>query len=96
MFKRRYLDYLKKSGLDLNRSGFESLRKFIVDELMTSDYAQTFLSEVGRGSDCLREVAVKARVVQASQTNNKGPDLCNNYEGNRRLQLTKPPPLCHV
>ena len=39
VLKRRYLDYLKKSGLDLNRSAFESLRKFIVEELsiMTSD-----------------------------------------------------------
>ena len=40
----RYLDYLKKSGLDLNRPGFESLPKFVVEKLskMTSDYAQAF------------------------------------------------------
>ena len=35
VLKRRYLDYLKKSGLDLNRPGFESLRKFVVEELST-------------------------------------------------------------
>ena len=39
VLKRRYLDYLKISGLDLNSSEFESLRKFVVEELsiMTSD-----------------------------------------------------------
>ena len=44
VFKRRYLDYRKKWGLDLNRSGFQSLCKFIVQELsvMASDYAQAF------------------------------------------------------
>ena len=45
VLKRRYLDYRKKWGLDLNRPGFQSLRKFIVEELsvMASDYAQAFL-----------------------------------------------------
>ena len=48
VLKRRYLDYLKKSGFDLNRYGFESLRKFVVEELsiMTSDCAQTFLNRM--------------------------------------------------
>ena len=103
VLKRRYLDYLKKSGLYFNRPGFESLRKFIVEELsiMTSDYAQTFLksddkeksheSGVGRGFVRVRQVATKAPVVQTSQTNNKEPDLRNNSGGNQRLQLTKPP-----
>ena len=84
VLKRRYLDYFKKSGLDLNRPGFESFHKFVVEELsiMTSGYAQTFFksddkeksrdSGVGCGSVCVRQVAVKAPVVQTSQTNNKG------------------------
>ena len=48
VLKRRYLDYLKKSGFDLNRYGFESLREFVVEELsiMTSDCAQTFLNRM--------------------------------------------------
>ena len=42
--KRRYFDYLKKLGFDLNRPGFESMSKFVEEELriMTSDYAQAF------------------------------------------------------
>ena len=108
MLKRRYLDYFKKSGLDLNRPGFGSLRKFVVEELsiMTSDYAETFFesddkeklreSRVGRGSVCVRQVEVKAPVVQTSQTNNKGLDLRNNSRGNQRPQLTKLHPPCFV
>ena len=48
VLKRRYLDYLKKSGLDLNRPGFKCLRKIVVEKLsiMTSDYAQTFLNRM--------------------------------------------------
>ena len=44
VLKRRYLDYLKKLGLDLNRTWLESLRNFIVQDLsvMISDYAQAF------------------------------------------------------
>ena len=53
-------------------------------------------SEIGHGSVCVRQVAVKAPVVQASQTNNKGSDLRNNSGGNQRPQPTKPPPLCFV
>ena len=107
MLKRRYLDYLKKSGLDLNRPGFESLRKFVVEELSkASDYAKTFFksddkeklheSGVGRGSVRVRQVGVIASVVQTSQTNDKGPDLRNNSGGNQRPQLTKPLLLCFV
>ena len=46
VLKRWYLDCLKKSGLDLNWPGFESLRKFVGEELSitTSDYAQTFFN----------------------------------------------------
>ena len=33
IFKRRYFDYLKKLGFYFNRSGFESLRKFVVEKL---------------------------------------------------------------
>ena len=44
VLKRRYLDCLEQRRLNLNRPGFESLRKFVVRKLnvMTSDYAQTF------------------------------------------------------
>ena len=44
VLNRRYFDYLARLGVDLNRPGFDSLRKFIVHELnvMSSDYAQTF------------------------------------------------------
>ena len=44
VLKRRYLDCLEQRGLNVNRPGFESLRKFVLRELnvMTSDYAQTF------------------------------------------------------
>ena len=44
VLKRRYLDCLDQSGLNLDRPGFESLRSFVLQELnvMMSDYAQTF------------------------------------------------------
>ena len=52
VLKRRYLDYLKKSGLHLNCPGFKSLRKFLVEELsiMTSDYAQIFFKSDNKKS----------------------------------------------
>ena len=69
---------------------------------MTWDYAQTFFksddkeksreSGIKSGSVRVRQVAVKAPVVQASQTNNKGPDLHNISRRNQRPQLIKPPP----
>ena len=44
VLKRRYLDYLSRRGLSLNKPGFESLRWFVVHELgvRTSDYARNF------------------------------------------------------
>ena len=53
-------------------------------------------SGIGCGFVRVRQVAINASVVQASQTNNKGPDLHNNSGRNQRLPLTKPPPLCFV
>ena len=106
--KQQYLDYLKNLSLDLNRPGFEPLCKFVVEELsiMTLDYDQPFFklddkeksreSGIERGFVRVRQVAINASVVQASQTNNKGPDLRNNSGKNQRLPLTKPPPLCFV
>ena len=42
--KRRYIDYLEKTGFNLSRPGFDSLRDFVGHEikLVTSDYAQVF------------------------------------------------------
>ena len=37
VLKRPYLDYLKKSGLDLNSPGFESLRQFVVKRTKHND-----------------------------------------------------------
>ena len=44
VLKRQYLDCLEQRRLNLNRPGFESLRKFVMRKLnvMISDYAQTF------------------------------------------------------
>ena len=44
VLKQHYLDYLAQLGVDLYQLGFESFRKFIVQELnvMFSDYAQMF------------------------------------------------------
>ena len=78
VLKRRYLDYLARMKLSLNRPGFDSLRNFIVHELsvMTSDYAQTFFkhdekdtsksSENGRrrGFARVRQVAVTSGMGQ--------------------------------
>ena len=70
---------------------------------MTSDCAQTFLnrmikkksreSGIGCSSVRVRQVVVKAPVVQTSQTTDKGH---SNSRGNQSSQLTKPPPLCFV
>ena len=78
VLKRRYLDYLARMKLSLNRPGFDFLRNFIVHELsvMTSDYAQTFFkhdekdtsksSENGRrrGFARVRQVAVTSGMGQ--------------------------------
>ena len=44
LLKWRYLDFLKRKGLNLSRPGFDSLRDFVVHEIrmMTLDYAQAF------------------------------------------------------
>ena len=54
VLKRRYFEYLKKSAFDLNRPGFESLRKFVVEELimMTSGCIQTFFNWMTKKSSC--------------------------------------------
>ena len=71
--KRRYLDYLSRLNLDLNRPSFESLREFIQHELsvVSSDYARTFFRSDGkdksrgigdgRGSARVRQVAITAK-----------------------------------
>ena len=81
VLKRRYLDCLEQRGLNLNRPGFESLRKFVLRELnvMASDYAQTFFKadekEKSRdvGGTCgavrVRQVAVKTDDSSSSLTN---------------------------
>jgi len=86
--KRRYLDYVDHAELNMNRPGFESLRKFVVHELniMTSDYAQTFFKQDDkeksrdnckeRGSIRVRLVALTTRSgTQNSQNANREPEL---------------------
>ena len=92
----------------MNRPELESLLKFVVEELtiMTYQITPKFFkisnkeksrkSGVECGSVRVRQVMVKAPVVQASQTNNKGPNLRSNSGGNQKPQLTKPPSLCFV
>ena len=64
--KRRYLDKLEKSLLDLNQpsfEGFELLRKFVAHEikLMTSDYAQPLFKteEKDKSRECKSTVRVR-------------------------------------
>ena len=71
ILKQKYLDYLDKKSNNLNQSGFESLREFVVHELskMISDYARSFFksddkdraSRSGNGYMAfrVRQVAVK-------------------------------------
>ena len=80
VLKRPYLDYLARLGVNLNRPGFDSLRKFIVHELnvMSSDYAQTFFksddkeklrdSSYGRGSVRVRQTIMKSNEKNSSET----------------------------
>ena len=76
--KRRYLDELDKSLLDLNQpssEGFELLRKFVAHEikLMTSDYAQALFKteEKDKSRECKYTVRVRpAAVSTASKPNN--------------------------
>ena len=72
VLKRRYLDYLARLGVNLNRPGFDSLRKYIVHKLnvMSSDNAQTFFesddkeklrdSSYGRGPVRVRQTIMKS------------------------------------
>ena len=105
VLKRRYLDYLTQRGLNLNRPGFDSLRKFVVHELsvMTSDYAQSFFksdekekpradSGGSRGPVRVRQVAVESNQTPDAQTNPRATESQNNLQSRNQ----KPPPLCFV
>ena len=71
LLKRRYIDYLHRKNLDLNSPSFDSLRKFVVQEIKmsTSDYALTFFKSedkeksretpAGRGEYRVHQMAVK-------------------------------------
>ena len=76
------------SGLDLNLLVFPHVNSSLKNKSREPG--------VGCGSVHVRQVAVKAPVVQTSQTNSKGPDLRNNSGRSQRPQLTKPTPLCFV
>ena len=103
--KRQYLDCLEQRGLNLNRPGFESLRKFVLRELnvMAPDYAQTFFKadekekscDAGggtRGAVCVRQVAVKTEDSPSSLTNAQESETRNDSPRGRRATETKPPP----
>jgi len=106
--KRRYLGYVDHAGLNMNRPGFDSLRKIVVHELnvMTSDYAQIFFKQDDkeksrdngkeRGSIRVRQVALTTRSgTQNSQNANREPEF--RREQSRNIQpLTKLPPNCFV
>ena len=69
--KRRYLDKLDKSLLDLNQpsfEGFELLRKFVVHEikLMTSDYAQALFKTEEKDKSCECKSTVRVRQTAVS------------------------------
>ena len=107
VLKRRYLDYLAQMKLNLNRPGFDSLRKFIAHELsvMTSDNVQAFFKhgekDTGKSSDNggKRDFV---RVRQAAE--NSGKDRTNSLPSNNRDFKrrksspihAKPPPLCFI
>ena len=103
VLKRRYLDYLKQIGLDLNRPGFDSLRKFIVNELsiMMSEYAQTFFKSNDKeksrdpapGSLCVRQVGVEM-VEQSSD--GEGLDKQGNSSKKWSKVSAKSPPNCFL
>ena len=103
VLKRRYLDYLKKVGLDLNRPGFNSLRKFIVNELsiMTSEYAQTFFKSNDKeksrdpvpGSLRVRHLGVET--VERSGDGER-PDKQGNSSKRWSKVSVKSPPNCFL
>ena len=111
VLKRRYLDYFARLGVNLNRPGFDSLRKFIVHELnvMSSDYAQTFFksddkeklrdSSYGRGPVRVRQTIMKSNEETRAKPFSSVKSGMNNHIGTRnnpKLKGTKPPPLCFV
>ena len=82
--KRRYLDELDKSLLDLNQpsfEGFELLRKFVAHEikLMTSDYAQALFKTVEK--DKSRECKSTVRVRQTAVSTASKPNNVFNRQG---------------
>ena len=103
VLKRRYLNYLKQVGLDLNRSGFDSFRKFIVNELsiMTSEYAQTFFKSNDKeksrdpapGSLRVRQVGVE--MVEQSSDDDR-PDKQGNSSKEWSKVSVKSPPNCFL
>ena len=82
--KRRYLDKLDKSLLDLNQpsfEGFELLRKYVAHEikLMTSDYAQALFKT--KEKDKSRECKSIARVRQTAVSIASKPNNVSNRQG---------------
>ena len=65
VLKQRYLDYLNKKGLDLNRPGFESLRDFVGNEIKTkaSDCAQAFFKSESKEGQMSRSKNYQVRQV---------------------------------
>ena len=63
--KPRYLDYLNKKGLHLNRPGFESLRDFVKNEIKTkaSDCAQAFFKSESKEGQMSRSKNYQVRQV---------------------------------
>ena len=107
--KRRYLDYLSRLKLDLNRPGFDSLRRFILHELsvMSSDYAQTFFksgedkdksrgSSGWRGPVRVRQVAVKSNDGAGTETTSTPHFAGEANDKERNARGSKPAPLCFV
>ena len=57
--KQRYLDYLNKKRLDLNRLGFESLRDFVGNEIKTKafDCVQAFFKSESKEKQMFKELS---------------------------------------
>ena len=82
--KRRYLDKIDKSLLDLNQpsfEGFELLRKFVAHEikLMTSDYAQALFKTEEK--DKSRPCKFTVRVRQTAVFTTSKPNNVSNRQG---------------
>ena len=107
VLKRRYLDYLAQMKLNLNRAGFDCLRKFIVHELsvMTSDYAQTFFKHDEKNTGKYSNNDGKRSFVRVRQVAvNSGKGRTNSLPSNNRdferrkssPVYAKPSPLCFI